>query len=90
MQLGASLSASQLIKMFTKGKTSDVTAEPLLNFFRPLEAWLDQQIRNEPVIGWNSNIEDIELFQSMNSSPNRMHMSTLYVPLIIICLKQFL
>ncbi len=36
MQRGASLTSSQLIKLITRGKTSRLSAEPLLEFFRPL------------------------------------------------------
>lgn len=49
MQKGASLPASQLIKLITRGRTSRLSAEPLLEFFRPLEAWLELQNRDEPV-----------------------------------------
>ncbi|XP_037034522.1 angiotensin-converting enzyme-like isoform X2 [Bradysia coprophila] len=63
MQQGASLSSSQLIRMLTRGKTSRLSAEPLLDYFRPLEVWLEQQIIYEPVVGWNSNLADIALFQ---------------------------
>ena len=49
MQRGASLSSSQLIKLITRGKTSRLSADPLLEFFRPLEAWLESQNRDETV-----------------------------------------
>ena len=49
MQKGASLSSSQLIKLITKGKTSRLSADALLDFFSPLEAWLEIQNRDEPV-----------------------------------------
>lgn len=49
MQRGASLSSSQLIKLITRGKMSRLSAEPLLEFFRPLEAWLETQNRDETV-----------------------------------------
>jgi peptidyl-dipeptidase A len=49
MQRGASLSSSQLIKLITRGKTSRLSVEPLLEFFRPLEAWLETQNRDEIV-----------------------------------------
>lgn len=65
MQQGASMTASQLIKLLTKGKTSRLSAEPLLDFFRPLEVWLDAQNRDERVIGWNSNMDDVSLFQQL-------------------------
>lgn len=63
MQQGASISASELIRLLTRGKTSRLSAQPLLDYFRPLEVWLEQQIRFEPVVGWNSNIGDVALFQ---------------------------
>ncbi|XP_065090381.1 angiotensin-converting enzyme-like [Ochlerotatus camptorhynchus] len=63
MQQGASLTSSQLIKVLTRGKTSRLSVEPLLDFFRPLEAWLELKNRDEPVIGWSSKMEDIALFQ---------------------------
>ena len=49
MQKGASLPASQLLKVITRGRTSRLSAEPLLEFFRPLDAWLEQQNRDEAV-----------------------------------------
>lgn len=49
MQKGASMPASELIKLISKGKTSRLSAEPLLEFFRPLESWLEVQNRDEPV-----------------------------------------
>lgn len=63
MQQGASLSSSQMIRLITRGKSSKLSAQPLLEYFRPLEVWLEQQIRYEPVIGWNSNLADVALFQ---------------------------
>lgn len=63
MQQGASMSSSQLIRMLTRGKSSRLSSQPLLDYFRPLEIWLEQQIRYEPVVGWNSNIADVALFQ---------------------------
>lgn len=62
MQYGASLTSSQLLKILTRGKTSRLSAEPLLDFFRPLKAWLEQHNRGE-TIGWNSNLDDVALFQ---------------------------
>lgn len=49
MQKGASLPASQLIKVITRGRTSRLSADPLLEFFRPLDAWLEAQNRDESV-----------------------------------------
>lgn len=49
MQKGASLPASQLLKVITRGRTSRLSAEPLLDFFRPLDAWLELQNRDEAV-----------------------------------------
>lgn len=49
MQKGASLPAPQLIKVITRGRTSRLSADPLLEFFRPLEAWLEAQNRDEAV-----------------------------------------
>lgn len=49
MSRGASLTSSQLVKLITRGKTSRLSAEALLEFFRPLEAWLEAQNRDETV-----------------------------------------
>lgn len=68
MQQGASLSSSQLIRMLTRGKSSRLSAQPLIDYFRPLEVWLEQQIRYEPVVGWNSNLADVALFQFTSSA----------------------
>lgn len=66
MQHGASLSTSQLIKILTRGKMNRISAEPLLQFFNPLKAWLEQQNRHDN-IGWNSNMEDVALFKPISS-----------------------
>lgn len=80
MQQGASLSASQLIKLLTKGKTARLSAEPLLEFFRPLESWLDVQIQNERVVGWNSNMEDVSLFQQfLGRNSSRQLVCSFYI-----------
>lgn len=72
MQQGASLSASQLLKIITRGKTDRLSVEPLLEFFRPLNTWLEQQNRNEMIVGWNSNMEDVARFQSLNGAGERI------------------
>lgn len=84
MQHGASLSASQLLKILTKGNTARLSADALLNFFQPLKAWLEQQNRGE-VVGWNSNIEDISLFKPLMSGAVRKS-STVFV-LFPLCLS---
>lgn len=69
MQHGASLSPTQLLKILTRGKTNRLSAEPLLQFFNPLKAWLEQQNRND-YIGWNTNIEDVALFKQLSGHAN--------------------
>jgi hypothetical protein len=69
MQRGASLSPSQLIKLITRGKTSRLSVEPLLEFFRPLEAWLETQNRDERV----------SIFQYHNLFSNYSYYSLLIV-----------
>lgn len=77
MQHGASISSSQLLKIFTRGRTSRLSADSILEFFRPLQAWLGEQNRNETVIGWNSNLDDVALFQTLNSA-KRLAMSNVF------------
>lgn len=83
MQHGASLSSSQLLKILTRGKMNRLSAEPLLQFFNPLKAWLEQQNRND-IIGWNSNMEDVGLFKHLRSHANCNHMTFTYLPILII------
>ncbi|XP_055387063.1 angiotensin-converting enzyme-like [Condylostylus longicornis] len=71
MNNGASLSTDQLIKFFTKGKTSKISTDALLEYFQPLKAWLEIQNRDENVIGWNSNLDDVGLFQMLKSCANK-------------------
>lgn len=63
MQHGASTNPSQLIKILTRGRTDRISADALLTFFQPLEAWLEVQNRDESIIGWSSNMDDILLYQ---------------------------
>lgn len=83
MQYGSSLPSSQLIKILTRGKTSRLSAEPLLDFFRPLKAWLEQQNRGE-TIGWNSNLDDVALFQpSVNGAKNNFNLFSYFSIFIV-------
>lgn len=86
MQYGASLSSSQLLKILTRGKTSRLSAEPLLDFFRPLKAWLEQQNRGE-TIGWNSNLDDVALFQPLVNSAkyNSVILKYFWIFIVTIC-----
>lgn len=85
MQHGASLPASQLLKILTRGKTSRLSAQPLLDFFAPLRAWLEQQNRNE-VIGWNSNMDDVALFKPLiNGALNIFVFNYFWIPIVINC-----
>lgn len=68
MQQGASMNSAQILHTLTRGKSNRVSADALIEFFKPLETWLIDQNRNEIVIGWNSNMEDVKLFQSMAST----------------------
>lgn len=101
MQKGASLPASQLIKVITRGRTSRLSADPLLEFFRPLDAWLEAQNRDESVsiatspfieinkqnnlstqiIGWSSNMDDVQLFQNLalNKATAEASLSFVYI-----------
>ncbi|KFB45637.1 AGAP007982-PA-like protein [Anopheles sinensis] len=65
MQQGASLSPQQLIKLMTRGRTSRMSVDALLEFFRPLEAWLELQNRDEQLVGWRSTMEDVALYQPL-------------------------
>ncbi|XP_037925206.1 angiotensin-converting enzyme-like [Hermetia illucens] len=68
MQKGSSVTSGQIMKILTRGKTSKLSVAPLLEYFRPLEAWLEIQNRDEPITGWNSNMEDVALYQPLHSS----------------------
>lgn len=76
MQAGASKSGSELLKSISRDKTPRLSAAALLDFFRPLETWLEQQNRMEPVIGWNSNLEDVGLFKMVHSSARSIKSGT--------------
>lgn len=92
MNRGASYSSGQLIKILTRGKTARISADSLMEFFRPLEAWLEQQNQKEPIIGWNSNIEDVHLFQPLvGDARDLMHTSffTMIVMVMTMVLMYF-
>lgn len=52
MSLGASLPWREVLMIATGGKSSRLDAQPLLDYFKPLQKWLEIQNQNEPVIGW--------------------------------------
>lgn len=65
------MSAAQVLKIITRGKTDRLSVEPMLEFFRPLNTWLEQQNRAEIVIGWNSNMDDVARFQPLHAAGRR-------------------
>lgn len=65
--MGSSKSASDVIRKLTRGKSSRISPESLVKYFKPLELWLRVQNRDEPIIGWNTNYEDMSLFSPYNS-----------------------
>lgn len=89
MQHGASVSTGQLIKILTRGKTDRISADPLLEFFRPLESWLEQQNRNEPVIGWNSDMNDVSLFEASTNECEYLHVSKSISLITLVCVLYF-
>lgn len=40
-------------------------------YFRPLELWLRVQNREEQIIGWNSNFQDVALFAPQKAASNK-------------------
>lgn len=89
MQHGASLPPSQLLKILTRGKTSRISADALLQFFNPLKAWLEQQNRND-VIGWNSNMDDVALFKPFVSKATQINVfHTFWIIIIVGCFRSF-
>lgn len=83
MQYGASKTGAELLKIITKGRTTRLSADALLEYFRPLENWLEQQNRNEPVIGWNSNLDDVAMFKFMRANSTKRAM--VQISLLIGC-----
>ncbi|OWR42670.1 angiotensin-converting enzyme like protein [Danaus plexippus plexippus] len=75
MQIGASKPASDVIRIMTRGKTNRISPESIVKFFRPLELWLRVQNRDEEVIGWNSNYEDVALFAPQRALASDSHLS---------------
>lgn len=82
MQRGASLPANEVLRHLTRGKTNKLSPAALLEYFQPLQRWLQENNRKEGelVIGWNSNIDDVKLFKSIGSE------RTFSFILILICL----
>lgn len=51
--------------MLTKGNSDKLSAEGLLEYFQPLHDWLKSVNKDETVIGWASNKEDLALYQPL-------------------------
>ncbi|XP_048477778.1 angiotensin-converting enzyme [Plutella xylostella] len=82
MQPGASKTASEIIRTMTRGRTNRISPESLVRYFRPLELWLRVQNRDEPLIGWSSNYQDIGLF-----APQRGHGTTVTFSMVLLVLS---
>lgn len=58
MSMGYSKPWPQVIRMLTGGKTSEIDAQPLIDYFKPLSHWLVNENKAER-IGWSRSNEDI-------------------------------
>lgn len=56
--MGYSKPWPQVIKMLTGGRTSEIDAQPLIDYFKPLSHWLVNENKAER-IGWSRSNEDI-------------------------------
>ncbi|CAH0717042.1 unnamed protein product, partial [Brenthis ino] len=86
MQPGASKPASEVIRIMTRGKTNRISPESIVRYFRPLELWLRVQNRDEQIIGWNSNYQDVALFapQKASSNINRLSVGLFICVLVLL------
>ncbi|CAK1593584.1 unnamed protein product [Parnassius mnemosyne] len=83
MQAGSSKPASEIIRTMTRGKTNRISPEAIVKYFRPLELWLRVQNREEPVVGWNSNADDVKLFAPLRAAAISRTASAI---LLIVCI----
>ncbi|KAH1006941.1 hypothetical protein HUJ04_004233 [Dendroctonus ponderosae] len=65
LRVGKARHWKDVIKMLTKDKGGKLSAEPLLEYFQPLYIWLQSANRDEPVIGWTANKDDLALYQPL-------------------------
>lgn len=49
----------------TKGETDRLSVDAMLDYFQPLFNWLQDQNKNEKVVGWTTFKEDASLFQPL-------------------------
>ncbi|KAL3210523.1 hypothetical protein MRX96_037075 [Rhipicephalus microplus] len=54
LSLGKSRPWPEALRMLTKGRTSEMDAGPMLEYFQPLYEWLEQQNKG-CTVGWTSH-----------------------------------
>lgn len=54
LALGKSRKWTDAISLLTKGRTSEMDAGPLLEYFQPLYEWLKRQNQGRTTVGWQS------------------------------------
>lgn len=65
MSVGYSKSWPQVMRILTGGKSSEIDAQPLIEYFKPLSHWLVNENKAER-IGWSTSNEDIGNTITMN------------------------
>ncbi|XP_034947061.1 angiotensin-converting enzyme-like [Chelonus insularis] len=58
LSLGSSSNWQEIIRIMTRGKMNRIDVNALLRYFEPLNEWLQQENRMEPIIGWITNHDD--------------------------------
>ncbi len=55
LRLGSSETWENSISVLTNGRINEFSAEPLLEYFKPLQSWLEKyNIDNNVTVGWNT------------------------------------
>ncbi|XP_050305397.1 angiotensin-converting enzyme-like isoform X2 [Anthonomus grandis grandis] len=76
LRVGKARHWKDVLKMLTKGRTDKLSADRMIEYFKPLLLWLQSSNRNEPVIGWMTSKEDLALYQPLvKNGQGRTHFS---------------
>lgn len=87
LKLGRSRNWRDVLRIISKGKEDRLSADPLLDYFQPLLVWLKMQNRDESVIGWTTNSEDMSLFQPLIYKSKCDNIFSARTTLLMLCIS---
>lgn len=88
LKVGKARHWKDVIKMLSRGYSTKITSDAMLEYFQPLMLWLKAQNKDERIVGWTTSKEDNALFQPwIRAGTNKTQFNITIIFIFVIIVK---